>query len=436
MGLVGAIKPVINCFALAPRVAALAALACGCATDELSFDEVSSNATVAQQAAAGGCSTAVVLGLSRQIADEVSCAMPNAFMAFSHPNIILTSNAVLPYLQAGARTDLMTIAQTRTVQVNSAFRTPPQQYLLRQWYLEGKCSIAAAATVGRSNHESGRALDLSSYSLSTMTANDYAHSVPGDDPHFDHVDSLDLRGEDISAFQRLWNRNNPGDQITVDGLYGPQTETRLRNAPATGFPLGADCSPSVPTTPPDPTNPNPPAADRRAELVSMNGADRAPPGSRLTYQFGIANFGNVEWPSSTKLVVADGSSELRASSWISGSVITTLGAAISVREVAMIQLEIETPDVTEETVFNERLTLSDGGEQFGEILFALTVVPGNVEPESSDGSEPITEDGEAIPPDFGSASGGCSSGGGNAGWFGVLLALLAMRFGRRQLARR
>ncbi len=440
MGLVGAIKPVIKCFALAPQVAAIAALACGCATDELGYDEVSSNATVAQQAAAGGCSTAVVLGLSRQIADEVSCAMPNAFLSFSHPNIILTSNAVLPYLQAGARADLLAIAQTRTVQINSAFRTPPQQYLLRQWYLEGKCGIAAAATVGRSNHESGRALDISSYSLSTMTANDYAHSVPGDDPHFDHVDSLDLRGEDISAFQRLWNRNNPSDQITVDGAYGPQTETRLRNAPATGFPLGADCSPSVPTVPDDPTNPNPPppppAPDLRAELVSMNGADLAPPNSRLTYQVGIANFGNVEWPSTTKLVVADGSSELRAASWISGAEITTLGVAIGVRAIATIELEIETPDVTETTVFNERLTLSDGGEQFGEIQFALTVVPGNAEPESSDGSEPTDEAGEAIPPDFGSATGGCSSGGGHVGWFGVLLALLAARFGRRQMARR
>jgi hypothetical protein len=425
MGSVDAINPVIKSFALASRVAAALALAGGCATEALTIDEVSSEVSVAQQASASGCSTAVVLGLSRQIADEVACSMPGAFREFSHPNIVLTSNAVLPYLQSGAREDLLAIAAQRTVQINSAFRTPPQQFLLREWFLAGRCGIAAAATVGRSNHESGRALDISGYSLATMTANDYAHSVPGDDPHFDHVDSLDLRGEDIRAFQRLWNRNNPNDPITVDGLYGPMTEARLRAAPATGFPVGADCS----TTPP------PTANERRANLVSIDGADRAPPSSSITYRIALANLGNVDWSSGTRLIVADGGSELQAPSWISGGEITALGRAVGAREVAFIDVDIITPEVETETVIVERLALSDGGETFGDIQLALTVVPDVVVPESGDGSEPTDEDGEAIPPDFGSATGGCSSGGGGVGWFGVALALLVARFGRRQLAR-
>ncbi len=416
------LAPRFTRFALAPRVALAATLATGCATDALdvNYGETSAAATVADQVATIGCSTAVVLGLSRQIADEIACAMPNQFIDFSAPGIVLTSNAVLPYLQAGAAADIQTVAKTRTVAVNSAFRTPPQQYLLRQWYLTGKCGITAAATVGRSNHESGRALDLSGYSLSAMTSNDYAHSVPGDAPHFDHVESVDLRGEDIKAFQRLWNRNHPEDVIAEDGVYGPMTETRLRAAPATGFTVGAMCSTEPPLMP----------DERRADLVSIAGADRAPPQAAITYRVAILNTGNVEWPASTKLIVSDGSSELRAPSWVSDAEIATLGTTIGPRQVALLDIDVITPDVTEETVINEQLSLVDGDAMFGDdIRLALTVVPEVVEPESGDGSEPTDDAGEAIPPDFGVATGGCSTGGG-AGW---LLALLVVVGARRRL---
>src|SRR5262249_27193003 len=52
------------------------------------------------------------------------------------------------------------------------------------------------------------------------------------------------RGIDVRAFQRLWNRNNPGDKIAEDGEWGPQTETRMKKSPASGFPIGAQCSDS------------------------------------------------------------------------------------------------------------------------------------------------------------------------------------------------
>jgi hypothetical protein len=407
--------------ALAARVAVATALAAGCATDALdvNYEETSAAATVADQVSTTGCSTAVVLGLSRQIADEISCVMPNQFVDFSAPGIVLTSNAVLPYLQAGAAADLQAVARSRTVRVNSAFRTPPQQFLLRQWYLAGRCGITAAATVGRSNHESGRALDISGYSLTAMTSNDYAHSVPGDDPHFDHTDSLDLRGEDIKAFQRLWNRNHPDDVISEDGIYGAMTEQRLRTAPATGFPIGAVCGTEPPLTP----------DERRADLVSIAGADRAPPEATITYRVAILNTGNVEWPASTKLIVTDGSSELRAPGWVSAGEIATLGTAVGPRQLAMLDIDVRTPAVTEETVITEQLSLSDDGVTFGDdIRLALTIVPEAAEPESGDGSEPTDEAGEAIPPDFGVATGGCSTGG-NAGW---LLGLLLVGLRRRR----
>ena len=128
-----------------------------------------------------------------------------------------------------------------SVQVNSAFRTVAQQYLLYQWNQLGRCGITAAATPGRSNHESGRAVDLANYSsvISVMSAHGWAHDVAGDPVHFDHLSSPDLRGKDVLAFQRLWNRNNPRDRIAEDGVYGPQTAARIARSPAAGFRVGA-----------------------------------------------------------------------------------------------------------------------------------------------------------------------------------------------------
>ena len=80
------------------------------------------------------------------------------------------------------------------------------------------------APPGTSNHESGRALDIQNYGEvpGAMNANGWAHPYPGDDPwHFDLVASPDIRGMDVHAFQRLWNRNHPEDPIDEDGVYGP-----------------------------------------------------------------------------------------------------------------------------------------------------------------------------------------------------------------------
>ena len=54
----------------------------------------------------------------------------------------------------------------------------------------------------------------------------------------------DIRGADVLAFQRLWNRNAPDDQISEDGVYGAMTEDRIKRAPAEGFGIGAICGTS------------------------------------------------------------------------------------------------------------------------------------------------------------------------------------------------
>ena len=193
------------------------------------------------------CETSVVLALSRQIADEVNCLMPGQLVTFDETaEIQFTGGAVLPYTSAEGRDDLYaaTAGAGMTLKITSAFRTIVQQYLLFQWNQRGRCNIADAATPGRSNHETGRAIDVSNYAawIMRLGQHGWSHPLPGDPVHFEHLASPDIRGADVLAFQRLWNRNAPDDQITEDGDYGPETEARIKMAPAEGFGIGALCT--------------------------------------------------------------------------------------------------------------------------------------------------------------------------------------------------
>jgi uncharacterized protein (TIGR03382 family) len=382
------------------------ASACGIDDDE-QLSQIESYATVASYTTST-CSTAVVIGLSKQISDEIGCANPTGLVKFTAGgNLQITSNSVLPYLSAVAKQDVMDVAATKVVQINSAFRTVAQQYLLYRWYQLGRCGITAAATPGRSNHESGRALDLANYSqvISAMAAQGWAHDVPGDDVHFDHLASPDIRGRDVLAFQKLWNRNHPTDKIAEDGDYGPATESRLRQSPSEGFAIGASCAPG--------------ALD--VDVVSINGPDRVSPQTRVHYAITVKNAGTATWPATTKLQLETGtSSPLYDSSWTSQTVITALGAPIAAGNTGTIDFDVTTPMIGDEElpVFQE-LVLNDGGTKFGDIQLALTVVPGMTGDESSDGSEDGDDD----------VGGGCNAAG-NGGWL-VLFALVGLVRRRR-----
>ena len=114
--------------------------------------------------------------------------------------------------------------------------------------------------------------------------------VAGDAVHFDHTAAVDDRGLDTKAFQVLWNRHHPADQITADGAYGPMTETRLRQSPATGFAIGPTCA----------------GHDLVASVVSVDGPDRVAPGTVAHYTIIIKNTGVANWPATTKFDLDDG----------------------------------------------------------------------------------------------------------------------------------
>jgi hypothetical protein len=230
-------------FSLVTVVAVSGASGCVNNDDEPALSETASELSLSSYER-NACSTTVVLGLSKQIAEEVNCMMPGQLARFEQSaNIRFSSSAVLPYIDPAAYQDLKAAAAGGQVIVNSGFRTVAQQYLLYRWYQLGRCGITAAARPGRSNHESGRALDISNYDQvsSRMAAHGWHQTVSGDIVHFDHISSPDIRGADVQAFQRLWNRNHPADKIAEDGDFGPMTASRLAQSPGEGFAKGAAC---------------------------------------------------------------------------------------------------------------------------------------------------------------------------------------------------
>jgi hypothetical protein len=208
-------------------------------------DGVALTSATVDEAMRTRCSTASVRGLALQLIDELNVMRPGRMEPIDDiPNVDLGS-AVIPFLQAPAARALRAAAGRRrssTMTINSALRTLPQQYLLYQWYVRGRCGIGLAARPGRSNHETGTALDIDSPSSwrSSMEASGFRWLGSSDPVHFDYVagGTENLASLSVRAFQRLWNRNHPEDRIAEDGVYGPQTEARLRRAPADGFRSG------------------------------------------------------------------------------------------------------------------------------------------------------------------------------------------------------
>jgi uncharacterized protein (TIGR03382 family) len=380
----------------------VALLVSGCALDTGDELEVGSSALAATvgDLVSSDCSTEVVLGLSRQISNEVQCLTPDSFTKFDEGGgIVFSGSAVLPYLTPAGKRDLeaAVAAHGGQIQINSAFRTIAQQYLLVKWHDQGRCSITAAAAVGTSNHESGRALDVGNYGdwVGALGNNGWAHDVPGDEVHFDHLSSPDLRGYDVLAFQRLWNRNHQDDMIDEDGLYGPATEARLVRSPSGGFGVGA-CGEKAPYD---------------GELIAADLPDMVAPGSRAHVVVRIKNTGNETWrPDATFLGTSapmDRDSALYdPETWVAPNRVATVSAETKAGETGELDFTILAPD--EEQVLTESFKLvEDGVSWFGPPV-ELEVVVSN----------------DAL-------SGGCSAGGSSGAPLALAFVLLLLVASRR-----
>lgn len=187
-----------------------------------------------------GCSTAVANGLSQQIIDEMNAIVPNVLVRFDNFNVRLGA-AVFPYLQRPAQEALARAISDRgtTMSINSAYRTIGQQLILFNHSQRRRCGITIAARPGRSNHQSGLALDINDAQgwRPHLERHGWRWLGRKDPPHFDYVvgGTRDIRSLAVLAFQKLWNKNNINDPIAEDSIYGRQVEARLNRSPIEGF---------------------------------------------------------------------------------------------------------------------------------------------------------------------------------------------------------
>lgn len=186
-----------------------------------------------------GCSTTKAYELSQEIIDEMNILVPGSLIDFSELDIEINSEQ-FPSLQRAAKQalDRAIRARGRTMKITSAYRTVAQQYLLHSWHERGLCGFFAVAKPGRSNHESGLALDISDFNgwKPYLEAEGWRW-LSFDPPHFDFKgrERRDIKGTGVLAFQTLWNKNHLNDQISADGIYGTETAKRLSISPAEGF---------------------------------------------------------------------------------------------------------------------------------------------------------------------------------------------------------
>lgn len=236
---------------LLPALALVAAPACAPTAGEIDGPEQlgeAQSAITVQQTISSGCSTDPLQGLSQQIIDQAECFAPGSYVLMPNKPGLTFNDVEFRYLQLAARDALVAAIDSKpgtALTINSMLRTVPEQYVLYNWYLNGQCGISLAAQPGSSNHETGLAIDINQYSTwkPTLLAHGFTWQGTADPVHFDYTGpgAVAYKGNDVRAFQQLWNKNNPGDLLVEDGIYGPQTGARLAKSPAGGFPIGAAC---------------------------------------------------------------------------------------------------------------------------------------------------------------------------------------------------
>lgn len=190
---------------------------------------------------APGCSTAIAAGLTNQLIAELN-ALGTSFAPLDDTSRFVCNSPCVPSLQTAARDSLAsaTASVGDFITLNSAYRSSAQQYLLYSWWVNGQCNIPLADPPGTSRHEGGLAVDTNffDYWNSVLPSYGWVWAGAADVYHFRFAGEGARDGveaQSLLAFQRLWNRNNPSDPITEDGIYGDNTAARLYNAPVGGW---------------------------------------------------------------------------------------------------------------------------------------------------------------------------------------------------------
>ena len=331
--------------AVKPRASTLAPLALALA------GHAAHAQTVASVAARRQCSTAGVVGISRQLVETQICMFPGVFVnATPRAGITLSESRIFSLMQASARTALWNAAAVTPLRINSMFRTLADQYVL---YHSGACGLAA--TPGNSNHQTGIAVDLANWSaaLRAMTNAGCRHPYPGsDDVHFD-CPGGDRRADSTRAFQRLWNVNNPGDRIAEDGDYGPITANRVSRSPANGF--ARDGCATTPTTP-----------AYAATLVAVSCPATANAGERPVAYVEYRNTGTATWQIASTRLGTTGPRDRAGvfydrENWVSASRPSGVDHATAPGAVGRFSFVLNIPDVPMDMTVSETYGLVQEG---------------------------------------------------------------------------
>ena len=225
---------------------------------ETTFNPKDHYTTVADVIRGRGCSTGPLKSLDTQIAAELSCLAQTPLGRIDQESTLRLGEGVRPHLQRDAADAIKRAGQRLgTLMLTSGWRSVAQQHVLKSW--EGSCGIGIAATPGRSFHQSALAIDTGDFRNRNVrrvlreegftwycdVRNNGRLGGCADPVHFVYDSGDDLRDLSVLAFQRLWNRNHPEDQLTEDGLWGPDTARRIERSPVAGFDRVASCENAV-----------------------------------------------------------------------------------------------------------------------------------------------------------------------------------------------
>jgi hypothetical protein len=195
------------------------------------------------RAANGNCSTEGVRPLNDQIFELARPVLADNLVSCADI-VEVVGNSTIAFLQPAAKAALANAVAEKgqKPRLIHAYRTLAHQYVLYYWFNHHQfCGITLAATPGSSPHEQGIAIDIKDNSKwrNVLAKHNWRWRGSIDEAHFTYIGggvTPHVRKESIRAFQRLWNRSNPNDQIQEDGVYGDtETGPRIERSPVEGF---------------------------------------------------------------------------------------------------------------------------------------------------------------------------------------------------------